>query len=145
MIDVLIGYLLCAGTPGFGQTLYKWKDANGKWHFSDKAPADGNTTVEKAALGETNTTSTRETNEHLKKVFPGETPEEAAHRRQKVVQEKEKQARIDEICRQARKRLDIVRGRVIFLDENGKQVQVSEEERRARAIALEKEIKQYCR
>lgn len=145
IIRAVMGSLICMSATCFGQTLYKWKDENGKWRFSDQPPTDASTAVEEAPLREMNSTSTQETNQALQKVFPKETPEEAAHRQQKLAQEKKKQARTDDVCRQARKRLDIIRGRVVFLDDKGKAVQVSEEERHTRAVALEKEIKQYCR
>ena len=39
MIHLLLTVLLAASTTAHAASFYKWKDANGQWHFSDQLPA----------------------------------------------------------------------------------------------------------
>jgi len=125
--------------------IYRWVDEQGNLHFSDKKPEDQ--TVAKEISGElrplNSDTSTAETDK-LKQVFQGETPEERAYQqRQRAQQQQQEQVR-RQICQQARNKLSILRGRVVFLDSNGREMEVTEDERQQRANELAEEIRHYC-
>lgn len=48
-------------------------------------------------------------------------------------------------CNKARQQLKTITGRVFFVDDNGKEVVVTKEERQKRAQRLEQEIRRRCR
>jgi len=136
--------LLCCTLPANGDTVYKWQDASGKWHFSDTPPGDEAGRATAAPIKTTNTTSTAATNRELKQVFTDELPAEAAHRRQQQQQQDARRAQLDRWCRQARDRLATIRGRVIFIDADGNPLEVTEDEREQRARALQRQIDRTC-
>ncbi len=75
---------------------------------------------------------------------------EQAKDAEREAQYKEQQERynnksaISERCKEVKKRLRLVKGRVIFVDEQGKDLKVSEEARKKRAIHLENEVREHC-
>lgn len=142
LVSVLL--FLLAAPMVLAEDFYKWQDENGKWHFSDKAPENAPTTVEQGTVSVPNTTNTRQTNKDLKSVFSNETPAEIEHRKQQQAAEENQRAQHNRACQQARKQLKTIEGRVVFLDANGKPVQVSEDERIAKAAALRTQIERYC-
>jgi hypothetical protein len=136
--------LLCL-TPLVQGAIYRWVDGSGKVHFSDKQP-ENNVSAQDIS-GElrpiNNDSSTTET-EKLKAVFQGETPEEKLfNARQKAEQEKQHQHKQRD-CRQARKQLGVLRGRVAFEDAEGNELIISEAERQQKAEQLEQQIKTLC-
>lgn len=136
---------LCLSTAISADSIYKWQDENGKWHFSDKAPDNPAAAVEEAPLNSINSTATAKTNAELKEVFTEESKEEIEHRQQKQAAEDKRQAQLERWCQQQRRRLSTMEGRVAFLDSNGKVMAVSEQERIARAAALKNKIAKTCR
>jgi len=124
------------------QSIYKWQDENGKWQFSDMPPANSDTPVEKSNPNPVNTTTN--TNRALKKVFPSQSAAETRYENQQANTKAQRSAAITQWCNQARKRLSIIEGKVVFLDEQGRALQVTEEEREARALALRKKIRKNC-
>jgi hypothetical protein len=137
--------LLLVAALGARGEIYRWVDEQGNLHFSDKKPEDQ--AAAKEISGElrplNSDTSTAETGK-LKQVFQGETPEEKAYQqRQQAQQQQQKKAR-QQACQQARNKLSILRGRVVFLDSNGRDMEVTEDERQQRANKLAEEIRHYC-
>ncbi|WMS88644.1 DUF4124 domain-containing protein [Pleionea litopenaei] len=51
---VLIGLILISGLLPAAE-MYKWKDENGKWHYSDKPPKSDSKQVKKQTLDEVDT------------------------------------------------------------------------------------------
>ena len=138
----LLAVLLCTVPAGRGGTVYKWRDDNGKWHFSDKAPPDRD--AEQTDPGRINITEGSRATSELNTAFPRETPEEAAYRERKAAEARHRQDLTESWCNQARQRLETIRGRVIFLDSDGNPVEVTEEEREARAVTLAGRIRENC-
>lgn len=136
--------ILAFSLPCQAGKVYKWQDDHGKWHFSDTAPGDRPAEVEETDPASVNSAETGKATRELQKVFPGETPEEAAFEKRKAASDRLRQAQKDAWCSQARKRLETIRGRVVFLDDEGNAMDVTEEEREARADALAKHINANC-
>lgn len=124
------------------QTIYKWQNEDGKWQFSDTPPSDGKTAVEQSDPTPVNTSSN--TNREMNKVFPRQTSAEIRYENQQQKAANQRTAAIAQWCKQARRRLGIIEGKVVFLDEQGRALEVTEEEREARAIALRKKISKNC-
>ena len=125
--------------------IYQWKDANGKIHYSDKPPENsaGSKDISDQLRPLNSDSSTSETGK-LKQVFAGETPEEKNYRLQQQAKQQQQEANRQQACQQARNQLSVLRGRVAFIDKEGKEVIVTEEERQQRADKLALEIDKYC-
>lgn len=141
MRPVLLCLIGLAGLCAPAQSLYKWQDENGKWHFSDTPPPDAAGVEEITGPGPGNTIEQHGTNQRLKTQFPEMTPEERAHQQRRKKSREEQTATA---CRRARNTLARLEGRVVFLDDAGNPVEVSEEEREARARRLRREIARRC-
>ncbi len=128
----------------FGE-IYQWKDADGKIHYSDKPPEDETASQNiSSQLRPLNSDSSTSETDKLKQVFAGETPEEKNYRlRQQAEQQQQKSSR-QQACQQAKNQLSVLRGRVAFIDKDGKELIVTEEERQQRADKLAREIDKYC-
>ncbi len=88
--------------------------------------------------------STDETKK-LQQLFKGATPEEQAHQQQEKTIQQQQDKKMAQACNKARQQLKTITGRVFFVDDNGKEVVVTEEERQKRAQRLEQEIRRRCR
>ncbi|TNE81449.1 MAG: DUF4124 domain-containing protein [Gammaproteobacteria bacterium] len=145
MIRTLVFSLLLATTLISQAEIYRWVDAAGKVHFSDKKPEDNHQAKDiSGQLKPLNSdTSSAETHK-LQEVFQGETPEEKAYRQQQQAKQQQLENNREHACQKARNQLSILRGRVAFIDPNGKEVVVTEEQRQERADKLEKEIRRHC-
>ena len=53
--------------------------------------------------------------------------------------------RLEKYCREAKERLVAISGRVLFVDDNGEAVKVTEQERGVMAKELEKDINERCK
>lgn len=124
------------------QTIYKWQDENGKWQFSDTPPADNSRPVEQPTLDPVNTTTN--TNEAMNRVFPGETAAETRYENEQDQARAQRNASVAKWCNQLRKRLSIIEGKVVFLDQQGRAMEITETEREARAVALRQKITKNC-
>jgi len=125
--------------------IYQWKDADGKIHYSDKPPE--NETASKDISGQLrplNSDSSTSETDKLKQVFAGETPEEKNYRLRQQAEKQQQEANQQQACQRAKNQLSVLRGRVAFIDKNGKEVIVTEEERQQRADKLAREIDKYC-
>lgn len=131
-------------TSTLAQALYKWKDSEGNWHFSDQPPDNPANPVEETQAAPINTLDSSTTVRSLEKALPSETPEEAAHRQRKEAQQQERQAALADFCQRARARLRIMEGPVVFLDAKGQPEKVSEKERAKRASVLRRQIESKC-
>lgn len=50
----------------------------------------------------------------------------------------------DQVCRDAKQRLRVMEGPVVFFDENKQPINVTEKERQQRVDALSEQIEKYC-
>lgn len=148
MTKHLYGLILLAGFS-FASTnshseVYRWVDEQGKVHFGDKAHAnkqaeDISTRLQKQNLDH----SAERTQQSLQQIDLRQQAQttESQQRQSQTNPNAEQRANS---CRNAKQRLRIIEGPVVFMDENNQPVKVSEKERQQRADALEKQIKTYC-
>lgn len=140
-----IGLAVSLGVTVANAEVYQWRDENGKLHFSDKKPAqqqaeDISHTVEKVNVDESSAERAK-----LKQLFKPETAEEKAMKQQKAAQEARRKAQRKKQCAQARRDLEVLRGPVYFVREDGSTYDVSKQEQARRVAKLEGEIRKHCR
>ncbi|WP_179957657.1 DUF4124 domain-containing protein [Exilibacterium tricleocarpae] len=141
-----LGLLVLVALPLWAPAeVYRWVDENGKVHFSDRKP-QGKAAAEdiSEAVSKTNIDDSTQQNQKLGDVFPKETAAEKALRQRQTQERQTRRQQHDKDCKRARKLLDVLRGRVYFVDENGQPYNISERERKEREAKLQAEINQYC-
>ncbi|WP_299585551.1 DUF4124 domain-containing protein [uncultured Microbulbifer sp.] len=137
----LFGSLMVAATAGASE-LYRWVDADGRVHFSDRPPAEAKA---QDISGQLNPINSAEATKNRPSLIT--SPATTTGREQQKRQQKEQQARQQEQqrnCSKARQRLRAINGRVAFIDNNGKEVRYSERERQQMAKKLQREIASRC-
>lgn len=126
--------------------IYRWTDEQGKTHFSEHPPEDQVPSEEiSSQLTPLNRDSSTDETKKLQQLFKGATPEEQAHQQQEKTIQQQQDKKMAQACNKARQQLKTITGRVFFVDGNGKEVVVTEEERQKRAQRLEQEIRRRCR
>jgi hypothetical protein len=121
--------------------VYRWRDAAGKVHFGDQKPkATAENITEK--VKSTNVDTSTSEHQKLESVFRKENDADREY------QQQQKQAQYNperqRQCSEAKDYLNKISGRVQFLDEKGQIVNVTEAERKQRAEAMQKLIKEKC-
>jgi len=126
--------------------IYRWTDEQGKTHFSEHPPEDQVPSEEiSSQLSPLKRDSSKGETKKLQQLFKGATPEEQAHQQQEKTIQKQQDQKMAQACNKARQQLKTITGRVFFVDDNGKEVVVTEKERKQRAQRLEQEIRRRCR
>lgn len=139
----LLLLLSVAATPATAE-LYRWTDADGRVHYSDRKPAAESEEEVEAIddqLTPVNIDESHKQRQALNKVFAKE--DKHVQRGEQQQQRKQQQARAQQ-CREARGYLRAISGPVAFLDEDGKDMKISERERQERQAEMERLIEQYC-
>lgn len=140
----IVAFMLILSTPSLSE-IYRWVDNQGKVHFSDKKPPSTEAAEDiSGQLQPLNSDSSASETAKLQQVFQGETPEEQAYRQQQQAQQQQQEDLREQGCQKARQQLSILRGRVAFIDPDGKEVVITEEERVRRADELDRQIRQHC-
>ena len=133
--------------PLYGEAAtYQWRDKNGKLHFSDKPPPASAVESKEISdqLKDTNTdNSARQVRQQLDQVRRDQSAR-SKEQTDTTQPDNQRQQQLAQQCAQARRDLRVLRGRVIFFDENGNEERVTEEERARRAAVLEQRIKEQC-
>lgn len=120
--------------------VYRWVDSNGKVHYTDKKPAEDAEDVTKKVTKQNIDTSS----EDLHKVGNILRKENDADREYIQQQENlEAQARQSR-CNGAQARLKEITGYVIFVDDDGKVMKVTEKERQQMVAEMNAIISENC-
>ncbi|MBD3646772.1 MAG: DUF4124 domain-containing protein [Pseudomonadales bacterium] len=129
-------FCILVSMSAMGQ-IYSWIDEDGNRHFSDEPPAEEARQV-------------REENIELHNIDRGYPPgvvvdpEREVRKREKVQQQVADAQKKREVCAEAKRRLKILSGRVIFTDEQGNDIPVSEKERAEMARKFRAQVAEYC-
>ncbi|MFT6122288.1 MAG: hypothetical protein ACJASG_000811 [Oleiphilaceae bacterium] len=123
--------------------VYRWTDANGQVHFGDRAPAGEHSDNISRRLDNINISTDLSSPELMLKQAEQKEARQN-EKRQKLIALKKKLPSISEVCINARRYLSTIEGRVVFTDENGNEVKVTEQERKNEALTLKKMISQKC-
>lgn len=124
--------------------VYRWVDEQGNVHFGDKAHANkqAQDITDDIQLKNIDHSADR-TQQSLQQIELRQQAQ-SIESQQRQAQQQDKGQKLNQACRDAKQRLSILQGRVIFIDENGNEVKRSEQERQQRADALQRDVKQYC-
>lgn len=127
--------------------IYRWVDKDGKVHFTDRKPPAEAENITKDVKPQNLDTS----NSELQKIV-SMREQEAQRNQQQYEQEQQRQAarraQLAELnrsaCEETKKRLEDIRGHVIFTDDQGRAVTVRETERQQMVADLEQQIREHC-
>lgn len=136
----MILFLLIAISSITNAEVYRWTDKDGKTHFSDNKPKVAAEDITAAVKKQNIDTSTQE-HQKLEAVFRKEN----AADREFIQQQTQPSAENVERCNRAKKYLHNIDGRVQFVDNKGKMVHVSEDERKARVAETRSFIQKNCK
>lgn len=120
--------------------VYRWVDEKGKVHYTDRKPAPNAENITKEVNKQNVDSSSREV-ERVAQILREE--EEAG----RALQQRQAQARahaMEAPCAAAKIRLNKMKGYVIFIDDAGKAVTVTEKERQEKVAELESYIHTNC-
>ncbi len=124
--------------------VYRWIDEDGNVHFSDKKPEQIDAEDISERISNTNIDESSEAMRRLDQVL-SETVGEKQVRDKELINDRKAQEHLERVCAKAREDLRILRGRVVFIDENGVSQSVSESQREVEAKKLESEIQNRCK
>lgn len=138
MNKLLLNLLLVASVSAHAE-VYRWTDANGKVHFGDKkAGASAENITEK--VSKTNVDTSTAEHQKLESVFRKENDADREYKQQQAQPDTELLRK----CAEAREYLHTINGRVYFLDKDGKEVKVTEEERKQKVKDMQQQINEHC-
>jgi hypothetical protein len=120
--------------------IYRWRDAQGKLHYSDKKPAADAEDITRAVSKQNIDTSTAE-HQKVEQILRRENSADRQYLNEQRQQQATRQA---QSCAALRQRIKRISGRVQFVDDDGKEVHVSEAERNARLLELNNYLKREC-
>lgn len=138
MNKLLLGLLLVTSIYTQAE-VYRWTDANGKVHFGDKkAGASAENITEK--VSKTNVDTSTAEHQKLETVFRKENDADREYKQQQALPDPERLRQ----CAEAKNYLNTINGRVHFVDKDGKEVKVTEEERKQRVKDMQAQINEHC-
>ncbi|EGG99279.1 hypothetical protein imdm_1301 [gamma proteobacterium IMCC2047] len=149
MTNRLYGLILTASIS-FASTscyaeIYRWIDEQGNVHFGDKPHADKQATDITGNVQLKNIDQSADRTQQSLQQFDLRQQVQSVETQQRQAQQQKKGQKLNQACHDAKQRLKILQGRVIFVDKNGNEIKRTEQERQQRADALRKNIKKYCR
>lgn len=124
--------------------MYRWVDDEGKVHFSDKKPGDREAEDISERVKRQNTDYGGRSAKQQLEQYDRNRAARSTEREQKQQLTSKGEEQRKQACNKARRELRIIKGRVIFLDKNNKEIKVTEKERAQKALVLEQQIKKYC-
>lgn len=140
---LLILAALFTSTLAMAQT-YRWLDEQGNIHFGDKPPPHQSAEDISGQLKQPNTDQGGSSAaEQLQQRHNDRAARRVEQQQGNPLYSPDAPSRA-EACKKARQELSILQGPVIFFDEQGKEVKVTEKERAQRAAAFEKTVKKNC-
>ncbi|UZE94809.1 DUF4124 domain-containing protein [Alkalimarinus alittae] len=123
--------------------VYQWTDQNGRIHFGDRPPEKTASKNISEKLDKINITSDYSSPDMMLRHEQSKDTE----RQQRIDEWKEKQKNKPskaEKCQEVRQQLNVIKGPVVFVDDNGKDLKVSEETRKKSVQKLESIIRKHC-
>lgn len=120
--------------------VYKWVDENGRVHFGDAPPDNGRAKADKVELkpGVVNMSEPRQSAERLQR-GASQRGDATAEEHRSVARNRQHRA-----CIELQQRIGRLSGPVRFLDDDGKEIRVTESERRQRLATFQKTYRDQC-
>ncbi len=127
--------------------VYRWVDKNGKVHFTDRKPAADAENITENVKSQNIDTSSCEL-QKLTSMREQEEKEKQEKTQQEQKAQQERKEQLTElnrpVCEKAKIRLKKISGHIVFTDEQGRAVTVTEKERQQMVADLKQEIQEYC-
>ncbi|WP_160152059.1 DUF4124 domain-containing protein [Microbulbifer sp. ALW1] len=140
---LLAGFVLVFSTSASSADgLYRWVDADGKVHFGDRPPLEAKVESLDGKLKPVNGATPTRREDYPDPKRAEDIEREYAQRTQS--QQAEAWRQQQQACAQARRQLQILKGPVYFVDENGERSTISERQRQIEAKKLEDRVRQHC-
>ncbi len=130
------GMVLCGAVNA---EVYKWTDSSGKVHYSDKKMMKSAADITDQ-VKHTNLDSSSGEQRKLEAIFRKENEADREYKRRQSQLDPELTVR----CKEARDYLAKIDGRVQFVDQQGKPVMVTENERKEKVIQMQRAIREHC-
>lgn len=142
---VLPVLMFFCGLPALAMAeMYKWVDDQGRVHFSDKKPAHAQAQDISESVKQQNIDyGSTKVEQQLQRIERNQAAKQTEQQQRTAHQSNQDQER-ERSCKEARKHLRVIKGRVIFLDDENREVKVTEAERAQKAAELEQQIQKYC-
>lgn len=131
--------IMLLGVP-VNAEVYRWTDQEGNVHYTDKKSADNAEDVTRKVSKQNIDTSTDELHK-VEGILRKENDADREFAQQQLSEGAEERAYL---CKRAKARLDDITGRVIFVDDNGKVVKVTEKERQQMVDEQQEIINTNC-
>jgi hypothetical protein len=124
--------------------IYRWVDKDGKVHFTDRKPAPEAENITKEVKSHNIDTSSNE----LNKIVAMRDRDERERREQTIREQQGLQPELDKqrqaYCERQKERLRKISGYVVFTDDEGKVVKVTEQQRQQKVAEQKQIIKDTC-
>jgi hypothetical protein len=138
LLNVLL-IVLASATTYSSAEVYRWVDKDGKVHFTDKPPVETAENITRQVSKQNLDTSREEQIKlnqlHREAAAPQQTRQEPTAAQAYALATQ---------CAAAKNRLRRISGNVIFIDDDGKVVKVTEKERQAKVAELKAQIEHNC-
>ncbi|MEN0038262.1 MAG: DUF4124 domain-containing protein [Cellvibrio sp.] len=135
---------LCVIALNSQAEIYHWVDKDGKVHFTDKKPAPDAENITKEVKTHNLDTSSTE----IQKITLKREQEEKQRQEQRLREWQERKPEVDKqrqvYCEKQKERLRKISGYIVFVDENGRSVKVTEQERQQKVAELKQVIQDTC-
>lgn len=123
--------------------VYRWTDADGKVHFSDKKPQTNAEDITAKVNKQNLDTSTEERNK-VSQIFRKENDEDRQFYQQQENQRIQERDEKNKRCQDAKAYMKSIKGRVQFIDDAGNPIYVTEQERQQREKQHAIIVQQEC-
>jgi len=123
--------------------VYQWKDEHGKVHFGDRPPTGIKSDNISNKLDHINISTDFSSPELLLEQIQ-QKEREQNKKRQETLDKRKNMPSLADMCRDAESYLRAIEGRVVFTDDQGKEIKVSEKERQNKVIKMKAIIRQKC-
>ncbi|WP_445360897.1 DUF4124 domain-containing protein [Microbulbifer sp. EKSA005] len=140
-LSSFFGGLLLTANVNAGE-LYRWVDDDGRVHFGDRPPAHAEAKDISGNLTPINSADATTAPRRSQSEQPRNIERQYQERLNREAQERQQQR--DKACSKARRNLKILQGRVVFFDDNGKEVRRTEREREQMALDYQRQVNRYC-
>ena len=146
MKTIVLLILVCATTMALHvhADAYRWVDDKGNVHFGDRPPdksaaEDISAQIDQQNVDESSATTNKLLEQQDRRDAAIKTEQNQLNARGGNQQEQRRKA-----CKEARRQLKILKGRVVFFDNDGREIEVTEKERDAQAASLEQLVAARC-
>jgi hypothetical protein len=147
-LSISLALCLTASAPALAD-LYRWTDDKGQVHYSDRAPAG----QQSQRIGPSSNPRQEMEAEAARRALADKVSQAKQQRQQEQAAEEKKQAEAEkqrkkeELCRQARERLAVLRhtGPVARVNDRGERYYLDESQKQSEAADAQRRVEELCK